>query len=321
MKTITELSKKLPSEAKKGLALFILSTFLLQSCNKDEYEVINNGEAIPMPKALQTLFDNQEASLTTILTFDAATNLTNVSPKGVTLNVIGSCLRKNGNPVVGQVKVKYIEIFDKGSMISSNRPTMGLNGTSNELLYSGGEFFIQAYQDNVALTSTCPFSLSVPTSNTGGTQTGMLPFVGTVDANGNLQWEPAPPTFDFITNTQSSSPTYQALIPSFGWFNCDRFASTPGPKTTISARVPAGYGAVSSIFLSVKTFPNALGKSYGMFPVGLDCYLIFITEKDGKFRYAIKPQVLTASHEVTFNLSETTIGTGAQLTAAINALP
>ena len=320
MKTTIELLKKLPSAAKKGLALFILSTFLLQSCNKDEYEVINS-EAIPPPQALQRLFDNQEAALTTILTFDSATTLTNVSPKGVTLTIDGSCLRKNGNPVVGQVKVKYIEIFDKGNMLSSNRPTMGLNGTSKELLYSGGEFFIQAYQDNVALTSTCSFSLSVPTSNTGGTQTGMLPFVGTVDANSKLLWEPAPPTFDFMPITQSLSPTYQALIPSFGWFNCDRFASLPGPKTTITTIVPAGYGAVCSIFLAIKSTPNMLGENYGLYPIGLDCHLIFVTEKDGKFRYAIKSQVITANHEVTFNLAETTVGTGAQLTAAINALP
>ena len=105
MKTTIQLSKKLPSAAKKGFVLFILSTFLLQSCNKDEYEVINS-EAIPPPQALQRLFDNQEAALTTILTFDSATTLTNVSPKGVTLTIDGSCLRKNGNPVVGQVNVK-----------------------------------------------------------------------------------------------------------------------------------------------------------------------------------------------------------------------
>lgn len=320
MKKNARLSVKYSGAAILLLVLLCSSIFLLQSCNKDEYEVIKGTEALPTPQALQALFDNQEASQATVLTFDAAASLNHVSPRGVKLIINGSCLRKNGNPVVGQVKVKYIEIFDKGNMLSSNKATMGLSGADKELLYSGGEFFIQAYQEDVKLTTTCTFSLNIPTSLTGGTQTGMLPFAGTIDAAGNLLWEQAP-TYELLTLTQSTNPSYQALLPAFGWFNCDRFGSTPGPKTTITVNVPAGYGAISSVFVAVKSIPNTLGKAYGKFPVGLDCNIIFVTEKDGKFRYAIKPQVLVANHQVTFDLSETTLGSAAQLTTAINALP
>ncbi|WP_298305391.1 hypothetical protein [Flavobacterium sp.] len=314
-KTKTKYSKTII-----GFAVLTFFTLFLQSCNKDEYEVINGAESIPTPQALKNLFEGKTSSLTNILTFNANSILNYTSPKGVTLSINGSCLRKNGNPVVGEVKVKYIEIFDKGTMLTTNKVTLGNLSGNKELLYSGGEFYIQATQDNVNLTLTCPFSLNIPTSLTGGTQTGMLPFSGTIDANGDLSWEQAT-TYDLITNTQTATPVYAALIPSFGWFNCDRFSGYTGPKTTITANVPAGYGANAGIFLSVKTFPNALGKSYGLFPVGLDCYLIFVTEKDGKFRYAIKPQVLTANHTVTFNLSETIVATADELTTAINALP
>lgn len=314
-KTKTKYSKTII-----GFAVLTFFTLFLQSCNKDEYEVINGAESIPTPQALKNLFEGKTSSLTNILTFNANSTLNYTSPKGVTLSINGSCLRKNGNPVVGEVKVKYIEIFDKGTMLTSNKVTLGNLSGNKELLYSGGEFYIQATQDNVILTLSCPFSLNIPTSLTGGTQTGMLPFSGTIDANGDLSWEQAT-TYDLITNTQTATPVYAALIPSFGWFNCDRFSGYTGPKTTITANVPAGYGANAGIFLSVKTFPNALGKSYGLFPVGLDCYLIFVTEKDGKFRYAIKPQVLTANHTVTFNLSETIVATADELTTAINALP
>jgi hypothetical protein len=298
------------------LLIFTMSTFI--SCNKDEYEVI--GDDVPNAQSLKNLFDQKLADITNIQTFDASTTLNYISPKGVKLTLNGSCLRKNGNPVVGEVKVKYVEIFDKGNMLTTNKPTLGITGGNQELLYSGGEFLIQAYQEDVLLTLSCPFILEIPTALTGGTQTGMLPFAGTINAEGELSWEQAT-SYELITNTQATTPVYAALIPSFGWFNCDRFAATTGPKTTITANVPAGYGNSSGIFLAVKTFPNALGKSYGQFPVGLDCYLIFITEKDGKFRYAIKPQVLAANHSVTFSLSETTVGTAAELTTAINALP
>jgi hypothetical protein len=304
----------------KSFVLLTLVALFIQSCNKDEYEVINGEEPIPNSQALKNLYDGKLASLTNVILFDAATTLDYVSPKGVKLTINGSCLRKNGNPVTGEVKVIYVEIFDKGNMLTSNKPTLGNLAGNKELLYSGGEFYIQATQDNVKLTLSCPMLLEVPTSLTGGTQSGMLPFSGSIDENGDLAWEQAT-TYELVTNAQAETPVYAALIPSFGWFNCDKFASTTGPKTTITANVPAGYGANAGIFLSVKTFPNALGKSYGQFPVGLDCYLIFITEKEGKFRYAIKPQVLTANHQVTFSLSETTLATADELTAAINALP
>ena len=308
------------SRAMQSFVIFTFAALCLQSCNKDEYEVIDNGETIPTSAALKTLFNDQEASLTNVLLFDAGTTLNYTSPKGVLLTIDGSCLLKNGNPVTGEVKIKYLEIFDKGDMLTSNRPTLGNLAGNKELLYSGGEFYIQATQDGVNLTLSCPMSLEVPTSLTGGTQAGMLPFTGTIDANDDLAWDQAT-TFELVTNSQASTPVYAVLIPSFGWFNCDKFASNPGPKTGVTVNVPAGYGNNAGIFLAVKTFPNALGKSYGMFPIGLDCYLIFVTEKDGKFRYAIKPQVLTANHQVTFSLSETTLATAAELTAAINALP
>lgn len=307
----------------RAIQRFVLLTFValfMQSCNKDEYEVINNGEAIPTSDALKTLFDARLSAISNVKFFEANTIFNWTSPKGVVLEIDGSCLRKNGNPVVGEVKILYVEIFDKGNMLTTNKPTLGNLSGNKELLYSGGEFYIQASQNGVNLTLTCPMSLEIPTSLTGGTQSGMLPFTGTIDSNGDLSWDLAT-TIKIITTTQDGTPIYAALIPSFGWFNCDRFGGTPGPKTTITANVPAGYGANAGIFLSVKTIPNALGKSYGQFPVGLDCYLIFVTEKDGKFRYAIKPQVLTADHQVTFSLSETTLGTADELTAAINALP
>ena len=302
----------------KVFALLIFTISLLESCNKDEYEVI--GDNLPSAQSLKNLFDQKLANITIIKTFDASTTLNYISPKGVRLTLNGSCLRKNGNPVAGEVKVKYIELFDKGTMLTTNKPTLGITGGNQELLYSGGAFLIEAYQGEVLLTLSCRFTLQIPTSLTGGTQTGMLPFAGTINASGELSWEQAT-TYELVTNVQAATPVYAALIPSFGWFNCDKFANVTGPKTTITANVPAGYGPSSGIFLAVKTFPNALGKSYGLFPVGMNCYLIFITEKDGKFRYAIKSQILTENHSVTFNLSETTVGTAEELTTAINALP
>ena len=304
----------------KILGFFCLAILSLQSCNKDEYEVITKGETIPTASKFQSLFDQQFANITTVKTFDASGTLNYTSPKGVKLTIVGSCLRKNGSPVTGAVQVVYAEIFDKGSMLITNKPTMGKSGGILLPLLSGGEFYIQALQEGVKLTSTCAISLEVPTSLTGGTDTAMTSFDGNIDSNGELTWEKS--TSVDLSVSPKAIPTYNALFQDFGWFNCDRFSTTSGPKTTITTLVPSGYNTLNTaVYLTTKSIPNSLGKSYGQFPVGMDCSIIFITEKDGKFRYAIKPQILTANHEVTFSLSETSLATASELKAIINALP
>lgn len=305
----------------KTFSLVIIVSVSLQSCNKDEYTVI--GDGLPTTAGLNNLYDGKLASITTIQTFDASTTLNYTSPKGVKLTINGSCLRKNGNPVTGEVKVKYIELFDKGTMLTTNKGTMGTNAAEKNLLVSGGEFYIQAYQEDVLLTLSCPFTLQIPTELTGGPDAAMLPFKGTINSEGDLIWDQSPTAELFIAPVQGTPNfNYNAILDGFGWFNCDRFYNNAGPKTLITTFVPSGYGnGNSDVFLVVKTIPNSLGKTFGQFPVGLDCFLVFVTEQSGKYRYAIKPQTLTADHQATFNLSDTTLGTKEELTAAINALP
>jgi hypothetical protein len=60
---------------------------------------------------------------------------------------------------------------------------------------------------------------------------------------------------------------------------------------------------------------------YGQIPIGLNCHIIFATEENGNPRYAIKQVTISAGAVYNFTLSETTVVTQAQLTAAINALP
>jgi len=46
----------------------------------------------------------------------------------------------------------------------------------------------------------------------------------------------------------------------------------------------------------------------------------FATEEGGQWRYAIKGVTVAAGDDYTFTLAETTVGTEAQLVAAINAI-
>jgi hypothetical protein len=304
----------------KNLGLFML-ILILQSCNSDDGV---NANALPLPETLANLFESNLSSKFQIATFDANSNFTFTSEKGVTLNLTAGALRLNGAPVSGLVKLEFIEIFNKADMLITNKPTMGKTPSGeSRLLYSGGEFFIRVTQDAKDLTYQGFYNLRVPTALTGGTDAGMLPFDGTINTNEDLVWEQSLNAELFVNPGQATIPAfYNVFNSNFGWFNCDRFANYTGDKTTITVLVPAGYAAVSQIFLTTKNVPNSLGKSYGTFPVGLECSVIFVTEKDGKFRYAIKPvEALQVNHTVNFSLAETTIGTKDQFVIAINAIP
>ena len=130
-------------------------------------------------------------------------------------------------------------------------------------------------------------------------------------------------------------PDYYPLLNNFGWTNVDRFYSDPNPKTTILVSAPTGYGNQNSaVYLHYDGLGNGLAQldtydddtdlfseHYGQVPIGLACHIIFITEDNGQWRYAIKSVTITANAIYSFTLSETVVGSETQLIAAINTLP
>lgn len=302
-----------------GLALI---ASIIASCSPGDS--FNSNALPPTAQEFKSLFAQSMVNHTQTETFDAGSTIEFTSEKGVKLLINSGCLLKNGNPVTGTVELEYVEIINRGNMIATNKPTMGKAAGENRLLTSGGEFYVNVTQNGEQLTLICDMLLVVPTSLTGGTQNDMLPFDGTIDADGELLWEQSNSTEFWIGESDFTNvESYTALYSSFGWFNCDKFMNYPGPKTSITTLVPQGYGNGNSfVFQATSDFPNSLGNISGQYPVGLDSYFIFVTEENGLFRYAIKPsQPIEMNHTLTFSLSETQLATEAQFIAIIDALP
>lgn len=324
----------------KNIGLAVVATLAIASCSKDEVATENeifrpsNGEWYAVrSKALDAITQNF-----TLTDENGITTLT--SSKGVEIKINGSCLTKNGNPVTGIVDIKYMEVFDGGTMLATDKTTMGQQPDgSMGLIISGGEFFIEAKQAGVALAITCPMQLKIPANLTGGIENGMLLWNGAIDADGNLDWKrkdqnPAGQGGIFGEGTGANA-AYYATLADFGWTNVDKFYSDPRPKTTILASAPTGYNFENSaIYLHYDGEGNALAKldtfnagtqqfseHYGQIPIGLTCHMIFVTEDNGNWRYAIKAATISAGATYNFTLAETTIGTETQMKAAINALP
>ena len=316
----------------KNIGLLALATIIFASCT-------NNEELAPIPPTAAAFKGINEAGIkknTQNFTATAGTGtITLTSAKGVVITLNGNALTKNGNPVTGPIDITYIELFDKGNMLITNKPTMGIMADGNRsLLKSGGEFFIKASQGGVDLVSTGAIQLQVPANLTGGIDNAMTLWKGEIDTNDNLAWREVKDAAGGKGGVGTQGNTYYVTFGNFGWTNVDKFYSDPRPKTTILADAPDGYDNTNSaIYLSYDgEGTNALAKldtytaaglfseHYGQIPIGLACHVIFVTEDNGNWRYAIKAVTVAAGDVYTFTLAETTIATEAQLVAAINAI-
>ena len=181
-------------------------------------------------------------------------------------------------------------------------------------------------------------NLIVPTALTDGLDNAMTLWNGIIDEKGELAWKENKPNADGTGGgkggVQGEGTNYYVTFGNFGWTNVDRFYSDPRPKTTLLVAAPTGYNNNNSaVYLSYDgEGNNALAKldtytpaglfseHYGQIPIGLKCHVIFATESNGQWRYAIKAVTVAANDVYTFTLAETTVGTEAQLVAAINAI-
>ncbi len=318
---------------KNILGLTLLAALTLTSCKtQDDADVFFET---PTAQEFANLQDNALEDLKQEFTMNAEDgNVTFTSENGVDITIPGSCLTLDGNSVTGQVDITYVEVFDRGNMLTTDKPTMGITpGGDRALLISGGEFMIEATQDGELLDTTCNIILSVPTSLTGGPDNEMTLWDGVINPEtGDLEWRAA----DNATGQGgvfAEGGEYYAFLQQFGWTNIDRFFSDPRPKTTIWAQAPTGYDYTNSaVYLSydgedtglaaLDTFEDGLfSEHYGQIPIGLECHAIFVTEQDGMWRYAIKSVTIAADHVITFTFAETSLATEAELIALINGLP
>ncbi|MBZ4036020.1 hypothetical protein K6T82_14695 [Flavobacterium sp. 17A] len=317
----------------KKIGLLILAITIFASCDNSDGDDIKLSP--PTSAAFKSISEKGVKRNTQNFTMTAGNGVvTLTSAKGVKLYINGDCLTKNGAAVTGQVDIEYIELFDKGNMLVTNKPTMGITSDGKKnLLISGGEFFIKATQGGVELQTSCSLSMIVPTALTNGYDNLMTLWTGVIDEDGELAWKDARGA-DGKGGVQGEGNNYYVTFGNFGWTNVDRFYSDPRTKTTILVDVPEGYDNTNSaVYLSYDgEGTNALAKldtytaeglfseHYGQIPVGLACHIIFATEDNGNWRYAIKGVTTTANAVYTFTLAETTVGTEAQLVAAINAI-
>lgn len=315
------------------------AAFVLVSCSDDD----SNGNLNPIVPPTSEEFKSLYAAALDnhIQTFTLSVNETGVadftSDDGVEVTLNTNCLQINGMPVTGTIDVEFIELYDRANLLTTGVGTMGTHpdGTM-EMLVSGGAFYVQILQNGVAVDpNSCGYTLRIPTTLTGGMDTEMLLWYGVEDENGNLIWEDANNEQGQGGGIETSNGLYWVWASQFGWTNVDRFYSDPRPKTTIFVGVPNGYDVSNSdVFLSYDGEETALARldtydeetglfseHYGLIPIGLECHVIFVSEHNGQWVYAIKPYTVAEDGMVTISANDLATSTESGLTTLINNLP
>lgn len=295
--------------------------------------------------------------LTQIYTIDPNDWSTIVGAQGTTVFIqAGSMVRSDGTPATGPVDLEMIEIFDKGSMLATNMPSIARNADGDVVqLISGGEHFIDASEDGEPLRLATGLQISVPTDLTGGPDDEMILFradvQGEPDGESLSDFEAAGRDDEAVWvededprarvmigegGADGAATSYHTISGAFGWTNIDRWYSDPRPKTSIHVSVPEGWDDSNcEVYLSYDGEPTALARMdvfnsatglftehYGQIPVGLDVHVIFVTEENGEWSYAIQGTTIEEDHVTDFDSAAALIQADTDaLIAAINQLP
>ena len=322
------------------ISLLATIALVLTSCKTSDDNDIQFPD-LPSAQDFANLRDEALTERTQHFQIDAGDGQVELfSENGVRITLDGSCMTNNGDAVTGTIDVEFVELFDRGDMLATNKATNGIMPNGDKaVLVSGGEFFINATQDGGQLDNPCGIQLVVPTNLTGGPDAEMTLWTGVEDEDGNNDWREAGADGqgggELFMEGFGGEVAYFAFFQDFGWTNVDRFYNDPRPKTLIKVDVPDGYDQENSaVYLSYDGEGTALARldvynvteelfseHYGQIPIGLECHVIFATEEDGSWRYAAKSVTIADNDIITIALSETNLATDAQLTAIINGLP
>ncbi len=312
-----------------------ITTVTILSCKKERMS--------PTPtqgttQNLSALFEQKAAPKQTF-TIDANQYQTITGAKGTILNIQpGSFKNLSGQVATGNVTIELREIYSKADMIFSKAPTV----SNEKLLVSGGELFIQAFQNgsSLYLASSNSISAMVPAINPGPMKEFYVNWSSWQGEEWqSLNWQ-SPEAFndsiiliDDTTNFDSTNyvyPTYYYFnIDGLNWINCDYFYDSPGPFTDIEVVVPPAFsGANCEVFVSFDGLNSVAGladydvnhsfEAYSNFPQGLNVHIVAIANINGQYYSAFVPATLSANFSTNITLTATTMS---QIIADVNALP
>jgi len=278
--------------------------------------------------------------------------ITFTTENGVEVNI--SCLYSvDGTPITDSVDVKYVGLFDIGSMAVANKPLLGVdpNDPSKKApLVTGGEFKLEVTTLDGERVNTCFYYVNVPTSLSGA----KLP-----DGEYMTLWQVPEDAEDFtwegigagqegglegrICEGEGDGSTkgeicqyFCWLQESFKWTNIDWLMSLGGEPVKLWVYVPEGFDATNCGVYAAYLEPantlapfdvwdkdkGAFTEHTGLAPVGYEMYVVFISFdlKSQKVLYGLKKITVpdVEEYEITFTEDDLKVATTDDVIKAIN---
>jgi len=341
---------------KKLFFTLIAASFMFVSCDSESVTnetgnqtTQDNTKSAKASPGLENLRNTALADINQGVTlyYDNKRGITfTTSTKGSIVIPPGSIATKDGKPINGNIKIEYIEIFNRAKMVVTNKPTVANLPTGTKgFLVTGGEFFLDVTYNGQQVDIVTPLKVNINTSNSNANPINMALWNGAIDPNGDLTWNGANTNnLEFaadgaVFGGKGGTGIYDVLIKdsgSFGWCNIDRLSGWPGTKVNLTVTPPAGFNqSNSSVYLAVEGEDNMLAQfdifdsstntfeeHAGLVPVGLDCHIIFVGEQSGNYVYYILSTSISSTGAYTVPSSGliTTTNYG-QVETAILALP
>lgn len=304
------------------LVLSLLSIALFYSCQKEEKPVI-----LPAFSTQLNNFFKSHAAPIQHYTVTAESGQYIVGQKGSGFYIFPNAFKNaSGTIVTGNIDIEIREIYSKKDMILSGATTV----SNNDLLVSGGEFYINATQNGQQLT-LIPGKIYLQTVASGNTHPMQL-FTsnGTAGINEN---NPGFNTLNWVLDSSAVATNdtfYYSNIPTLGWINFDHFYYSTEPKDSLRAILSDNFNCYNTMmFLSF----DGLNLAMSMYtndwnvgtvfvahyiPNGMNLRVVTISNINGQFYYSENP--LVSGPGAVVNPLPTTI-TEADMLTALNNLP
>ncbi len=219
---------------------------------------------------------------------------------GTLITIPQNTLLKDGAIVSGKAQVDYCEFYDRKSMIIADKPNIALTGNGTyEMLANSCIFHLAARQDGKLLTINNFIRVDIRRQNFIATLDDTMAFDAKTTDDG-IMWEPAK---NWMVRFDKYLDSYITNVADNNWYAFGRFYNDNRPQTNITVNIPDGYAGASRIYILPKGLINSVGTPKCTFPIGQECYLLFVTERNGQYCWTSKTITIAKDHVENIDLS------------------
>lgn len=229
---------------KKTNSFFKLSLFLGLVFTLSFYACQQEDQLTPtIDKVEQGIFEKHSADNSQLITAqDLGEGTYSVTgDQGTVISLNNALINKNGERVRGAIQIELVEIYSVGDMILKRKQTVADYDGVNKILESGGELFINAFQNGEELTldGRGETQVLLPTANTGGAKEDMELFYGEIQGE-QIIWKPTGQKIEVISSIEREEQSYYMMVleTTLGWVNVDKIYAAGGdPVECIEVKI------------------------------------------------------------------------------------